>query len=507
MRLLYHRLSVLSLILVSLLTATASQAEDYYWVRRESGKHFATPTEACKDADVPPFYDGEGNRSVIFARLEAPFSIPYAYRCAYFIHRTYFWGHPPTIDGPSNYLNMSTVRYGDSCPQGSAYDDRAETCIPTINQPLGKPTATACTAQSFDLASGSLFEESKDYTSPSDPSLNLTRTYNSREGVWRHNYSARLQVNLHGVVRVGEDGAKFIYSTDGGTISAPNNDFGKLTKNGNGWTYAAANNETLVFDENGQLIRKKSALGTQELTYFENAITVANQTGAKLVISEDVRHQPLSATAPGTVIQYNYDSNQRLIAINRTQGNVTRTTQLHYEDSRNSSLLTGVTDERGVRYVTWGYDDQGRIKSKRMANSEGTQLIDYNSDGTRRVTNELGKTTLFRMVTVGNIQRVSSVEGEPSANCPNSNSTFTYDDRGLVKTRTDNKGHVTTFDYNERGLEVSRTEAYGTPQARTVITEWHPTLFLPASVTEPDRVTTYRYDDQGRQLSRSVSQR
>ncbi len=111
------------------------------------------------------------------------------------------------------------------------------------------------------------------------------------------------------------------------------------------------------------------------------------------------------------------------------------------------------------------------------------------------------------MVTVGNIQRVSSVEGEPSANCPNSNSTFTYDDRGLVKTRTDNKGNVTTFDYNERGLEVSRTEAYGTPQARTVTTTWHPTLFLPLTMTEPDRITTYSYDDQGRQLSQSVSPR
>nr|WP_237150077.1 hypothetical protein [Pseudomonas otitidis] len=30
---------------------------------------------------------------------------------------------------------------------------------------------------------------------------------------------------------------------------------------------------------------------------------------------------------------------------------------------------------------------------------------------------------------------------------------------------------------------------------------------MPLTVTEPDRVTTYRYDDQGRQLSQSVSQR
>ena len=68
-------------------------------------------------------------------------------------------------------------------------------------------------------------------------------------------------------------------------------------------------------------------------------------------------------------------------------------------------------------------------------------------------------------------------------------------------------GIVTTYDYNDRGLEVSRTEASGTAQARTVATEWHPSLYLPLAVTEPDRITRYQYDDQGRQLSRTVVKR
>ncbi|MGA4638120.1 RHS repeat protein, partial [Pseudomonas solani] len=177
-----------------------------------------------------------------------------------------------------------------------------------------------------------------------------------------------------------------------------------------------------------------------------------------------------------------------------------------YEDA-NPNLLTGITDERGIRYATWAYDDQGRAISSEHAGGAERTLVSYNADGSSTVTNALGKRTTYRFQTIQGIRRITAIEGEPSANCPNSNSSFTYDDRGLVKTRTDNKGNVTTFDYNDRGLEVSRTEAFGTPQARTVTTTWHPTLFLPATVTEPDRITTYSYDDQGRPLSQSVSQR
>lgn len=169
--------------------------------------------------------------------------------------------------------------------------------------------------------------------------------------------------------------------------------------------------------------------------------------------------------------------------------------------------IVGIDEICGVRPATCADDNQGCALSSKHAGGAEKVTVAYNADGSSTVTNALGKRTTYRFQTIQGIRRITAIEGEPSANCPNSNSTFTYDDRGLVKTRTDNKGHVTTFDYNDRGLEVSRTEAYGTPQARTVITEWHPTLFLPLTVTEPDRVTTYRYDDQGRQLSQSVSQR
>lgn len=51
-----------------------------------------------------------------------------------------------------------------------------------------------------------------------------------------------------------------------------------------------------------------------------------------------------------------------------------------------------------------------------------------------------------------------------------SNSTYTYDDRGLMLTKTDARGLATTYSCNDRGFEVSRTEASGMPLARIATT-------------------------------------
>nr|WP_162233793.1 RHS repeat domain-containing protein [Pseudomonas ficuserectae] len=46
--------------------------------------------------------------------------------------------------------------------------------------------------------------------------------------------------------------------------------------------------------------------------------------------------------------------------------------------------------------------------------------------------------------------RVTLIKDEPSANCPASNSAYTYDERGLILTKTDAKGLVTTYSYQGR---------------------------------------------------------
>ncbi|AWT10053.1 hypothetical protein DM292_07460 [Stutzerimonas frequens] len=282
---------------------------------------------------------------------------------------------------------------------------------------------------------------------------------------------------------------------------------GELSRSSNGWKYQSATNESFSFDEFGQLNAWSSRNGTSlQLTRSGNQVTVIDNLGNVLTFSDDAHFQPVTMSARGISITYTYNANKRLTTVARTLNGQTSRRIYHYEDSRNTALLTGVTDERRVRRATWSYDDHGRVISGFQAQGANRINVAYSAD-TTKVTNELGKVTEYSFDSVRGVKLITAVKGEPSTNCISSNSSYTYNSLGLVTSKTDHKGNVTTYGYNERGLEVSRTEAFGTPEARTITTAWHPTLFLPVTVTEPNQITHYTYDTQGRQLSQTIIER
>lgn len=206
-------------------------------------------------------------------------------------------------------------------------------------------------------------------------------------------------------------------------------------------------------------------------------------------------------------VTYAYDGTARLMTVTKVAGGQTRVRTFHYENASYPRFLTGITDERGVRYVSWEYDALGRARKSVYAGGADEVTLTYNGDGSVTVTNALGRATTYRYTVIEGVKRITAIEGEPTPNCPASNSSYTYDSRGLIATKTDNRGIVTAYDYNERGLEIARTEAAGTPEARTVTTTWHPTLFLPLEVTTPDRIVQYGYDAQGRLIGHTTQER
>lgn len=366
----------------------------------------------------------------------------------------------------------------------------------------------------INIAGDNKFQEELDYSADGYSSLKFKRTYNSLDGLWVHNYSTRLREAPGRVSIVMSTGYEIPFTIEGSTIAPLKMRHGQLSKLENGWEYRGEDNSLYKFNKYGQLTQQISPAGEKLIlthsatnaTYILTT-TVVNDRGQSIVFTADHRYQPQSLTLSGMQISYQYNSENRLIGLTKITGDQTAQRQFHYEDPRNSSWLTGITDERGVRYATWSYNAQGRAISSEHANGADKITVAYNADGSVAVTNEFGKQAVYRFKAIAGVKRITSIQGEPSANCPNSNSTFTYEERGLLKTKTDNKGHLTIYDYNDRGLEISRTEASGTPQARTITTEWHSTLFLPTVVTEPDRITRYQYDEQGRQLSRTVEAR
>lgn len=89
-----------------------------------------------------------------------------------------------------------------------------------------------------------------------------------------------------------------------------------------------------------------------------------------------------------------------------------------YEDNNDSRLLTGIIDERGIRYATWKYDPHGRAISSEHAQGAEKTTIQYHSDDTTTVSNALGKSTTYKFGYFQGIKHITSIIGEPTANCP-----------------------------------------------------------------------------------------
>lgn len=404
---------------------------------------------------------------------------------------------------------MWAYRAGDSCPSDATYNPTTGGC--DTNEQKGPPQESICSiaGNPINFAIGNKIQSETDYSPVGSSSLIFTRSYNSLDGLWRHNFSTYLRfAGTEYASLVRHDGRESFFTISGTTITPTSSDLGVLTKVGTGWQYVSADNEQFTFDTAGKLTHwSNTQRRGYQLAYVGNEITVTDNLGNSLTLTEDVDRQPLTLTVPSAQVTYGYNADKRLTSVTRTLGGQTTQRQFHYEVPGKPDLLTGITDERGVRYATWAYDGQGRAISSEHADGADRVSVAYNSDGTVSVTNELGKVAKYNFQYIKGVRHITVIDGEPSPNCPSSNSIFTYDERGLLKTKTDNKGNLTTYDYNTRGLEISRTEASGTPQARTIATTWHPDWFLPATVTEPDRITEYTYDNQGRQTSQSVTQR
>ena len=368
---------------------------------------------------------------------------------------------------------------------------------------------STCAGNPINFAMGIKVQEEEDYRSALEHHpLQLTRHFSSADGYWRHNYATRLLVETSRVTLFFPDGRGIPFTRSGVTITADADELGHLVQTSTGWLYTAVDNSRYAFNVDGRLIQQSEPYGLHHnLTYGPGgSITVTDSFGNSFSFTEDAHFQPRSLTAPGISVTYTYDSSDRLLSATKTaDATVVGTRTYHYENTTYPRFLTGITDELDVRYATFAYDSQGRaISSSHAAGADLTQVT-YNTNGTVTVTNPLGKQSTYHFATIQGIKRIAQIVGEPAPNCPASNSTFTYDTRGLLASQTDHLGHITQHTYNVRGLRTSTTEAVGTAQQRVTTTTWHPTLPLPMQIVEPQRTTTYTRDTQGRVLTRTIA--
>ena len=486
-------------------------ADDYYfWLQQEPTPTYPSGQAACQAkqdrfpglyASFAPLYYGAGD-----------------YREGQFAGGmcNMYWME----DGHSlGWIGVNFV--AGSCSEGGKFNNFSAECESPNKEALRKsigPPEDKLTCNSpvlfqgnpINIATGNKFQVETDYAPISNgltsSSLRLVRYYNSLDGLWTHNYAARLALTSFSINLISFDGRQSLFNRTGNTATAESTELGSLIFVDNTWIYSSPDNDILIFNTSGQLISWQHPEGdVQSLSYSGSNITVIDNYGHTLNFTESANHQPLSMQVDDLSVIYSYNGFGQMTSVTRQRAGVSNVRQYYYEDSSHPTLLTGITDERGIRFATWHYDAQGRaISSEHGGGLEKVTLV-YNADGSTTVTNALGKNAVYHYQVIQGVKRIVAIEGEPSPNCSASNSSYTYNDRGQVLTKTDAKGLITTYSYNDRGLEVSRTEASGTPLARTTTTEWDPSRFLKTKVVEPTRTTLYTYDAQGRQLSQQTT--
>jgi YD repeat-containing protein len=241
---------------------------------------------------------------------------------------------------------------------------------------------------------------------------------------------------------------------------------------------------------------------------------ITDHTGRSLGL-QYVNGQPTALVRPdGQVVTFQPSASQLVIGY---PDNSTKT--LHFGEANllpsgfgnDSSLLTGITDERGVRYAFYKYSTQGTVTQEYHAGGVNNYTVSVNSNYTQ-VTDPKGtqRTYYFADDIAGNRQ-LTSVSQPAGSGSAGGSEQYTYDSQSNLASRTQFNGNKTCYANDlTRNLEVARVEGY-TYQAcgayinpgvslpagyRKTSTEWHPNWRLQTRVAEPGKLTTSVYNGQ-----------
>jgi YD repeat-containing protein len=442
-------------------------------------------------------------------------------------------------DGSYEYYEISVFEGNSSpCPveiQFEWSDGKCHVDAP-LEEDRKQPQSCPKVGNPIIVATGNKFQTEVDYQSQKPFGLNFVRFYKSSSNAidkgmgkkWHHGFQQQITEAETTQVHVARgNGQTFLFNFDGsvwvGDVDIP--DTLVETVDGNsvrtGWVYTDKNDNVETFNTSGQLLSITNRAGqTQTFTYDvaaidggdDNADTLDKVTGVGgqvMMFAYDGSQRISTMTDPeGNEYTYSYDAAGNLASATYPDNtpldsldNPVRT--YHYENTSFPNHLTGLTDETGSR-VTWSFDAEGRAISSELDGGVDKSTLDFSVADQVTVTNPLGKDTTYHFTTLHGVKKVTQVEGHATASCAGANQNYTYDANGYLASKMDWQGNATNYVHDARGLETSRTEAVGTADERTITTQWHADFRLPIKITEPDKITDFVYDIQGRLLSQAT---
>ena len=415
-------------------------------------------------------------------------------------------------------------------PNGHGYCWRTAAPWLKPQKNVGPPPDDMCVGNPVNIASGNKYAVERDYVGAGAFPLEYVRRYNSQAAniytgaappfvsrlvMWRGSYEKAVLFNGHqafpAVDVYREDGKVIRFEPVGGVWQTDADINLKLTQHidtggaTTGWTVTTANDVREEYTAAGSLISQSDRGGVTHTVNYDAAgriASVMHSFGYQLGFNYDVNDRLTSISLPGgATIAYQYDGSVRLSVVTYPDS---KSKTYHYENSSWWSALTGITDENNTRFATYGYDSNGRANLSEHAGGADRHTFAYPSSTSTTVTDPLNETRTWTHGIVLDSARAMSVSSR-STTCPATEKSKSYDANGNASSVTDFNDIETQRTYDlTRNLETSRTEAYGTPRARTITTQWHSTFRLPTQIDEPGKRTTFTYDSSGNLLTKTV---
>jgi hypothetical protein len=300
----------------------------------------------------------------------------------------------------------------------------------TLGPACAVPGGTGC-GDPINVGTGNVSESMQDYSTVGQNPLAFARYYNSfgvdgtyavSMGInWRHIFDRYLHIISTSTVTAERADGQGITFTSSGTWS-PNSDMDySLSKSGS----TCSPSPTWKLTDPDDTVETYCQSGTQatlQSIQLRNGYTqTMHYTGGKLTSVTDTYGRGLGMTYTGTLLTglttpdslsltYGYvafSSANQLATVTYNTSPATHQTYL-YENTSYPFALTGITDENGHRYATWGYDTYGRAVLNQLAGGVNYTSVSYFDDtGNRAVKGPLGIVETYKFSTLQEVPKVA----------------------------------------------------------------------------------------------------
>lgn len=375
---------------------------------------------------------------------------------------------------------------------------------------------TSLEGDPINAANGNEYRQDTDVHS--SPWLTFRRFYNSSSYViattmgpkWRHSFDRSVSVlpgsgDTGGEIYARRPDGSLVRFTSSNGVWKPDTDSAEtLTTTTDPVSGAktgyvlrmAATRENEAYDTTGRLLSITDDNGwVTSLTYSDatTASSIAPKAGLLIAVADP----------QGRVLNLHYDASSRLTQVIDPSGSTTgyayastgNLSKVTYSDgssrqylyaesayaaapSSYPSELTGIIDEKGVRYETTTFDGTNHALTNQFAGGADKITLSYanyyqNGGIPASMTTPLGLVVTLGFADDGaQMLKPSGANTYCGSQCNQTTKATTYDANGFPASTTDYKGTVTTTVYDVNGLLTHKVEASGTDAQRTTSTTW-----------------------------------